>query len=95
MDKLLKLEARGGSALSKLVDDHEREVVTISGNRSFVVLARAFWDTRPNDSDLYVEVSVSPSGYMLKSKMKSGLVVDPYTSEITRYASCPQAPGSS
>ena len=90
LDKLLQLEDRGGSAPSKLVGEHEEEVVVIPGNGSFTVEALAFWDVQPNDSDLYVEVTVTPADSVLGGKIKSGLVVDPYTCEIVRYGNFPQ-----
>ena len=87
--KLLDLEARGGAALAALVNEPEVEKVAAPDTGTFEVTARAFWDVDPGDSDLYVEVAVSPSGSVLRRSRRSGLVVDPYTGETLRYSNFP------
>lgn len=89
--KLLDLEARGGRNLARLVEAPEVERVAAPGGGSFEVAATAFWDVEPGDSDLYVEVAVSPSGSIFRRSRKSGLVVDPYTGETVRYSNFPDS----
>ena len=88
--KLIDLEQRGGERLAALVASPERERIVEPSGRSFWVNATAFWDAAPGDSDLYVEVVVSPGRDLLGRKCKSGLVVDPYTHEIVRYGNFPK-----
>jgi hypothetical protein len=72
-----------------LVDEPEIDKVSVPDAGTFDITAQAFWDVKPGDSDMYVEVVVSPSGSVLRRSRRSGLVVHPYTGETLRYSNFP------
>lgn len=89
--RLTELERLPGKSLRAFVATPGRERVLGASGKEYTVTTVAFWDTSPEDSDLYVEVSVEPSSTVFARSCKSGLVVDPYTYEVERYWNFPPA----
>jgi hypothetical protein len=87
-EKLLYLERQDAQSLQAFVEGPQLEHVRDVSGTGFLITTTAFWDTSPGDSDLYVEVTVSRDTKRGRRE-RSGIVIDPYTGDVMRYANFP------